>query len=61
LILDPGADWRFAETLTGWNPIEYAWMAGFVAVAARAITSGASSSIGKIFRKVSSVTTAAAG
>jgi Flp pilus assembly pilin Flp len=40
--------------------IEYALMAGFVAVAAGAIMPGVASSISKIFSKVSSVMTAAA-
>ena len=41
--------------------IEYALMAGFVAVAAGAIMPGVSVSISKIFSKVSSSMTAAAG
>jgi pilus assembly protein Flp/PilA len=44
----------------GQDLIEYALMAGFVAVAAGAIMPGVSSSISKIFSKVSSVMTAAA-
>jgi Flp pilus assembly pilin Flp len=40
--------------------IEYALMAGFVAVAAGAIMPGVSSSISRIFSKVSSVMTQAA-
>ena len=40
--------------------IEYALMAGFVAVAAGAILPGVSTSISTIFSKVSSVMTAAA-
>jgi len=40
--------------------IEYALMAGFVAVAAGAIMPGVSTSISKIFSKVASVMTAAA-
>jgi Flp pilus assembly pilin Flp len=39
----------------GQDLIEYALMAGFVAVAAGAIMPGVSSSISKIFSKVSSV------
>lgn len=44
----------------GQDLIEYALMAGFVAVAAGAIMPGVSSSISKIFSKVSSVMTNAA-
>jgi pilus assembly protein Flp/PilA len=49
--------WRprlFADT-HGQDLIEYALMAGFVAVAAGAIMPGVSSSISKIFSKVTSV------
>ena len=41
--------------------IEYALMAGFVAIAAGAMMPALSSSISKIFSKVTSVMTAAAG
>jgi Flp pilus assembly pilin Flp len=44
----------------GQDLIEYALIAGFVAVAAGAIMPGVSSSISKIFSKVSSVMTTAA-
>jgi pilus assembly protein Flp/PilA len=44
----------------GQDLIEYALMAGFVAVAAGAIMPGVSSSISTIFSKVSSVMTTAA-
>jgi pilus assembly protein Flp/PilA len=44
----------------GQDLIEYALMAGFVAVAAGAIMPGVSSSISKIFSKVGSVMTNAA-
>lgn len=44
----------------GQDLIEYALMAGFVAVSAGAIMPGVSSSISKIFSKVSSVMTNAA-
>ena len=44
----------------GQDLIEYALMAGFVAVAAGAIMPGVSSSISAIFSQVSSVMTAAA-
>jgi pilus assembly protein Flp/PilA len=43
----------------GQDLIEYALMAGFVAVAAGAIMPGVATSISKIFSKVSSVMTAA--
>ena len=45
----------------GQDLIEYALMAGFVAVAAGAIMPGVASSISTIFSKVGSVMTAAAG
>ncbi len=44
----------------GQDLIEYALMAGFVAVAAGAIMPGVSSSISKIFSRVSSVMSSAA-
>lgn len=44
----------------GQDLIEYALMAGFVAIAAGAIMPGVSTSISKIFSKVSSTMTAAA-
>ena len=44
----------------GQDLIEYALMAGFVAVAAGAIMPGVASSISKIFSKVASVMTGAA-
>jgi pilus assembly protein Flp/PilA len=44
----------------GQDLIEYALMAGFVAVAAGAIMPGVASSISTIFSKISSVMTAAA-
>jgi pilus assembly protein Flp/PilA len=44
----------------GQDLIEYALMAGFVAIAAGAIMPGVSSSISKIFSKISSVMAAAA-
>jgi Flp pilus assembly pilin Flp len=49
--------WKDAR---GQDLIEYALMAGFVAVAAGAIMPGVASSISTIFSKVSSVMTAAA-
>jgi pilus assembly protein Flp/PilA len=50
--------WRDTE---GQDLIEYALMAGFVAVAAGALMPGVASSISTVFSKVSSVMTAAAG
>jgi pilus assembly protein Flp/PilA len=51
---------RVWKDTRGQDLIEYALMAGFVAVAAGAIMPGVSSSISTIFSKVSSVMTAAA-
>ena len=45
---------------SGQDLIEYALMAGFVAVAAGAIMPGVSTSISKIFSKIASTMTAAA-
>jgi len=45
----------------GQDMIEYALMAGFVAVAAGALMPGVSTSISTVFSKVSSVMTLAAG
>jgi len=45
----------------GQDLIEYALMAGFVAVAAGAVMPGVASSISAIFSKVASVMTAASG
>jgi Flp pilus assembly pilin Flp len=50
---------RFCEDSAGQDLIEYALMAGFVAVAAGAIVPGVSSKISTIFSKVGSVMTAA--
>jgi pilus assembly protein Flp/PilA len=52
--------WQLWTDDRGQDLIEYALMAGFVAVAAGAIMPGVSSSISKIFSKVSSVMSAAA-
>jgi pilus assembly protein Flp/PilA len=57
-----GLIWRlriWADT-RGQDLIEYALMAGFVAIAAGSIMPGVASSISKIFSKISSVMTAAA-
>jgi pilus assembly protein Flp/PilA len=51
---------RIIKDTKGQDLIEYALMAGFVAVAAGAIMPGVSTSISTIFSKVGSVTTAAA-
>jgi pilus assembly protein Flp/PilA len=51
---------RIWQDTHGQDLIEYALMAGFVAVAAGAIMPGVASSISKIFSKVASVMTAAA-
>jgi pilus assembly protein Flp/PilA len=51
---------RIWRDTCGQDLIEYALMAGFVAVAAGAIMPGVASSISKIFSKVSSVMTSAA-
>ena len=40
--------------------VEYALLAGFIAVAAGAVLSGISTSISQIFSKMASITTAAA-
>jgi pilus assembly protein Flp/PilA len=51
---------RIWEDTRGQDLIEYALMAGFVAVAAGAIMPGVASSISTVFSKISSVMTAAA-
>ena len=51
---------RIWKDTRGQDMIEYALMAGFVAVAAGAILPGVSTSISTIFSKISSVMTAAA-
>jgi pilus assembly protein Flp/PilA len=50
---------RIWQDHQGQDLIEYALMAGFVAVAAGAIMPGVSDSVSKIFSKVASVMTAA--
>jgi pilus assembly protein Flp/PilA len=52
---------RILKDTKGQDLIEYALMAGFVAVAAGAIMPGVAGSISTIFSKVASVMTAAAG
>lgn len=51
---------RIWKDVQGQDLIEYALMAGFVAVAAGAVVPGVTSSISTIFSKVTSVLTAAA-
>jgi len=51
---------RLRKDVTAQDLIEYALMAGFVAVAAGAVMPGIASSISTIFSKVASVMTAAA-
>ena len=51
---------RIWKDTRGQDLIEYALMAGFVAVAAGAIMPGVASSISQIFSKVASVMTASA-
>lgn len=51
---------RLAKDVRGQDLIEYALMAGFVAVAAGAVMPSVSSSISTIFSQVSSVMAAAA-
>ena len=52
---------RLCRDNRGQDLIEYALMAGFVAVAAGAIMPGVSTSIGQIFSKIGSVMTQANG
>ena len=52
--------WQIWKDRKGQDLIEYALMAGFVAVAAGAIMPGIATSISTIFSKVASVMTAAA-
>jgi pilus assembly protein Flp/PilA len=59
-ILDPIYRLKIWQDTLGQDLIEYALMAGFVAVAAGAIMPGVASSVSRIFSKVSSVMTAAA-
>lgn len=51
---------RVCRETSGQDLIEYALMAGFVAVAAGALMPGISTSISTVFSKVSSLMTAAA-
>lgn len=51
--------WKLRQETAGQDLIEYALMAGFVAVSAGAIMPGVASSISKIFSKVASVLSSA--
>lgn len=51
----------FSRNDQGQDLIEYALMAGFVAVAAGAVLPNVSSSISKVFSKIQSLLTSAAG
>jgi pilus assembly protein Flp/PilA len=53
--------WEFSSDDQGQDLIEYALMAGFVAVAAGAVLPNVSSSISKVFSKIQSLLTSAAG
>ena len=59
-ILDPLYRFKIWRDTLGQDLIEYALMAGFVAVAAGAIMPGVASSISRIFSRVSSVMSVAA-
>lgn len=52
---------KFWKNTRGQDLIEYALMAGFVAVAAGALMPGVSTSVSTIFSKIQSVLTAAGG
>ena len=60
LALAHSSLYRLAKDVRGQDLIEYALMAGFVAVTAGAIMPGVASSISTIFSQISSVMTAAA-
>jgi len=60
ILIVPMWNLRLWRDSHGQDLIEYALMAGFVAVAAGAIMPGVASSISTIFSKVSSVMTVAA-
>jgi pilus assembly protein Flp/PilA len=53
--------WKLRKNTRGQDLIEYALMAGFVAVAAGALMPNVSASISTVFSKVTSLLTAAAG
>lgn len=53
--------WAFLKDARGQDLVEYALMAGFVAVAAGALMPNISASISTIFSKIQSVLTTAAG
>lgn len=52
---------RIAKDTRGQDLIEYALMAGFVAVAAGAIVPGVASSISTIFSKINTILSSSAG
>lgn len=52
---------RFLRDQCGQDMVEYALLAGFVAVSAGATLPGVASSLGEIFSKVQSITDKAAG
>jgi pilus assembly protein Flp/PilA len=54
-VIQPMATWRIWKDRKGQDLIEYALMAGFVAVAATAIMPGIASSITIVFSKVNSI------
>ncbi len=60
-IMDMALRLRIWKDTKGQDLIEYALMAGFVAVAAGAIMPNVASSISTVFNKVSSLLVAAAG
>jgi pilus assembly protein Flp/PilA len=60
LMLDPIYRLKIWMDSSGQDLIEYALMAGFVAVSAGAIMPGVASKISTIFSRIASVTTAAA-
>lgn len=53
--------WKLRMDRRGQDLIEYALMAGFVAVAAGAIVPGVATSISNIFNKINSVLASSAG
>jgi Flp pilus assembly pilin Flp len=59
LVLVHSSLYRLAKDVRGQDLIEYALMAGFVAVAAGAIMPGVATSISTIFSSVASVMSAA--
>jgi len=60
-LIQPLIRWKVWQLRSGQDLIEYALMAGFVAVAAGAIMPGVATSISQIFSKVASVLSKANG